>query len=83
MAITVTDIDMGTRYTHSNGRALEVVGEQANGEWHFCGDASITGYYTYDADEDITLITDCNDNELEQVTSEQDWSLWAAYMLTL
>lgn len=31
--VTMEVIDMGVRYVHSNGRVLEIVGEQSGGEW--------------------------------------------------
>ena len=85
MTVTFEDIDMGVRYTHSNGRTLEVVGEQDSGEWFCCegnGDDSecyAQGYSERDGDADV--MTDTEGNEVARLEGEADWEQWAEKML--
>lgn len=54
--VTMEVIDMGVRYVHSNGRVLEIVGEQSGGEWFVyasaADDAECLAQGFYEEDEE-------------------------------
>ena len=56
-------IEMGVRYIHANGRSMEMVGEQADGEW-FAYEADGTcfqqGFYQEDEEGEGTFFTDAD-----------------------
>ena len=68
LALEVTD--MGVRYTHDNGRVLEIVGEQADGEWFVYASAADDaecleqGFYEEDEEGEGTFYTTADGLEL-------------------
>lgn len=59
MNVEVTDL--GVRYTHSNGRTLEMVGEQSDSEW-----------FAYEADGTCFAQGFCEEDEEGEGTFFQD-----------
>lgn len=63
-------VDMGVRYTHENGRVLEIVGEQAEGEWFVYASAADDaecleqGFYEEDEEGEGTFYTTADGLEL-------------------
>lgn len=60
-------IDMGVRYTHANGRTLEMVGEQADGEWFAYeanGDCFAQGFYQEDEEGEGTFFSDADELDM-------------------
>ena len=96
MAVEQYEVDMGVGYKHTNGRTLEIAGEQRAGEWFcseadsdgdgewFCSEANSVDCYasgTYERDGDVDVITDNDGNELARLTTEDDFAAWAETML--
>lgn len=90
MTVTVETIDMGVRYTHANGRVLEIVGEADEGEWFAMEADGETCYAqgTYEAydDEDGVFFGDDDGTEYftsEAVVNEEDYAALAEEILTM
>ena len=84
MAVEMYEVDMGVGYRHTNGRTLEVVGEQGSGEW-FCCEADSDECYAQGCClrlGDADVIEDEDGNELAFLETEEDWANWAEKMLT-
>ena len=60
-------IDMGVRYTHANGRTLEMVGEQEDGEWFAYeanGDCFAQGFYEDDEEGEGIFFSDADGRDM-------------------
>lgn len=68
--VTLEVVDMGVRYVHDNGRVLEIVGEQSDGEWFVYASAAEDaecleqGFYEEDAEGEGVFYTTADGLEL-------------------
>ncbi|CAB4122962.1 hypothetical protein UFOVP29_121 [uncultured Caudovirales phage] len=83
MAVEMYEVDTGVGYKHTNGRTLEIVGEQGDGEWFACeadsDECYAQGYCERDGDAD--LMQDEEGRQLAQLVTEEDWAMWAEKIL--
>lgn len=89
MAVEMYEVDMGVGYKHTNGRTLEMVGEQDQGEWFAMeadGECYAQGYYERDEDQEGAFFGDDDGTEYftgKAVVTEEDYAALAEEILTL
>lgn len=76
--VTVEYVDMGVEYGY-NGRTLQFLGEQHDGELSTGGE--VIGYYERDDDADMTVVT-LNDGREFELSSEYDYEALAKQLLS-